>query len=285
MLKIPVGYRFFLKDDELISEYVLKKVLNQPLSLPSAAKMDNAFVYGSNGMEPWNLCTHKTALLDDEKHYFFTELKRVSKNRLARTVGVYGSWHVTSTSMIYDPGTHNVIGIKKLMNFKVNEEGKMKKTDWIMHEFSLAGVSLVGIDQKRSSNIVLCVIRNYQKKNKGSASDPLDTTTNVGDLYPRHDSVTQIGSPSSRGLKRMSLSALHQKLLTSNTTWDSTLLLQSGLHQAPIFKFKRESNRARGCVDLINICVCACPIHQSILITALLLVLLSVLARFWRKTF
>ena len=90
MLKIPVGYRFFPKDDELISEYILKKVLNQPLSLPSAAIMDNAFVYGSNGMEPWNLCSHKTALLDDEKHYFFTELKRVSKNRLARTVGVYG---------------------------------------------------------------------------------------------------------------------------------------------------------------------------------------------------
>jgi hypothetical protein len=126
----------------------------------------------------------------------------VSKNRLARTVGVYGSWHVSSTSMIYDPGTHNVIGIKKLMNFKVNEEGKMKKTDWIMHEFSLAGVSLVGIDQKRGSNIVLCVIRNNQKKNKGLASDPLDTTTNVGDLYTRHDSVIQIGSPSSRGLKR-----------------------------------------------------------------------------------
>jgi hypothetical protein len=52
---VPVGYRFFPKDDELISEYVLKKVLNQPLSLPSAAIMDNAFVYGSNGMEPWNL--------------------------------------------------------------------------------------------------------------------------------------------------------------------------------------------------------------------------------------
>ena len=73
-------------------------------------------------------------MLDDEKHYFFTLLKR-GKNRVLRSVGSYGTWHESSTKKIYDSGSGSdsgktIIGFNKLLNFRVKGEGKeMKTTD------------------------------------------------------------------------------------------------------------------------------------------------------------
>ena len=73
---------------------------------------------------------NSTTMLDDEKHYFFTLLKR-GKNRVLRSVGSYRTWHESSTKKIYDSGSgKTIIGFNKLLNFRVKGEGKeMKTTD------------------------------------------------------------------------------------------------------------------------------------------------------------
>ena len=114
-------------------------------------------------LPPWKYCNDDTVLLDYEKHYFFTMLNRVSEDRVARTVGNFGAWHVSSTKDIYDPKTQKLIGMKKLLNFKEYEKDGKSKTEWIMHEFSLGGDSLEGADPKLCSKLVLCVIQNTEK--------------------------------------------------------------------------------------------------------------------------
>nr|POF16859.1 guanine nucleotide-binding protein-like nsn1 [Quercus suber] len=107
---------------------------------------------------PWDFCTDSTAVLDDEKHYFFTLLKR-GKNHVLRSIGSYGTWHESSTKKIYDSGSGSgktIIGFNKLLNFRVKGDGKkMKTTNWLMHEFSVA---------EKGSNLVLCVIYKKNKK-------------------------------------------------------------------------------------------------------------------------
>nr|POE99860.1 nac domain-containing protein 19 [Quercus suber] len=147
----------------------MKKVRGQSLGLLHDAMQYSGFVYGSNGnppLLPWEYCTHDKALLDYEKYYFFTMLNRVGgdESRVARTVGHYGAWHVSSTNEVYDPKTQKLIGMKKLLNFKVYEKDGMSKTEWIMHEFSLAGDSLEGADPELCRKLVLCVIQNTEKK-------------------------------------------------------------------------------------------------------------------------
>ena len=106
-------------------------------------------------------------MLDDEKHYFFTLLKRV-KNRVLRSVGSYGTWHENSTKKIYDSGSgfgsgKTIIGFNKLLNFRVKGEGKeMKTTDQLMHEFTVV---------EKGFDLVLCVIykKNKKKEERGLA--------------------------------------------------------------------------------------------------------------------
>ncbi|KAL4607683.1 hypothetical protein ACB092_09G192600 [Castanea dentata] len=150
-LPLPLGARFEPSDAVLISSYLSPKIRKEVLAWDVIGFSDEIY-----DKPPWEFCTDSTAVLDDEKHYFFTLLKR-GKNRVLRSVGSYGTWHESSTKKIYDSGSgKNIIGFNKLLNFRVKGEGKeMKNTDWLMHEFSVA---------EKGSDLVLCVIYKKNKK-------------------------------------------------------------------------------------------------------------------------
>ncbi|KAK7855232.1 guanine nucleotide-binding protein-like nsn1 [Quercus suber] len=145
-LPLPLGARFEPSNAVLISSYLSPKIRKEVLAWDVIGFSDEDF------------CTDSTAVLDDEKHYFFTLLKR-GKNRVLRSVGSYGTWHESSAKKIYDSGSGSrktIIGFNKLLNFRVKGEGKeMKTTDWLMHEFSVA---------EKGSNLVVCVIYKKNKK-------------------------------------------------------------------------------------------------------------------------
>ncbi|KAK7851642.1 guanine nucleotide-binding protein-like nsn1 [Quercus suber] len=140
-LPLPLGARFEPFDAVLISTWDIIGFSDEVYDKP-----------------PWDFCTDSTAVLDDEKHYFFTLLKR-GKNHVLRSIGSYGTWHESSTKKIYDSGSGSgktIIGFNKLLNFRVKGDGKkMKTTNWLMHEFSVA---------EKGSNLVLCVIYKKNKK-------------------------------------------------------------------------------------------------------------------------
>ncbi|KAF3969367.1 hypothetical protein CMV_006842 [Castanea mollissima] len=157
-LPLPLGARFEPSDAVLISSYLSPKIRKEGLAWDVIGFSDEVY-----DKPPWNFCTDSTAVLDDEKHYFFTMLKR-RKNRVLRSVGSYGTWHESSTKKIYDSGSGSgktIIGFNKLLNFRVKGEGKeMKTTDWLMHEFSVA---------EKGSDLVLCVIYKKNKKKEERA--------------------------------------------------------------------------------------------------------------------
>ena len=113
----------------LISSYLSPKVRKEVWAWDVIGFSDEVY-----NKPPWDFCTDSTAVLDDEKHYFFTLLKR-GKNRVLRSIGSYGTWHESSTKKIYDSGSGSesgktIIGFNKLLNFRVKGEGKeMKTTD------------------------------------------------------------------------------------------------------------------------------------------------------------
>jgi hypothetical protein len=78
---------------------------------------------------------------------------------VARTAGC-GVWHENSSANIYGY-QGDVIGARKLFYFKVKEGSTTKKSNLIMHEFSLFG------EQEENFNWVLCIV---QKKGSESTS-------------------------------------------------------------------------------------------------------------------
>jgi len=106
---LPVGFRFRPSDEELITNYLLNKVKGEPLPWDDILESD---MYGEKSL--WQICGD---LCDQEENlYFFTRLKKLSKNRVARTTG-YGVWHENSSDNVYD-NQGNIIGAKKTVMFQ-----------------------------------------------------------------------------------------------------------------------------------------------------------------------
>ncbi|XP_059451331.1 NAC domain-containing protein 19-like [Corylus avellana] len=144
---MPVGFRFQPTDEELVAFYLLNKVRGEDLGWDGIGEFD---IYGEKA--PWQFCG------DQEKLYVFTRLKKLSKNRVARTAGC-GVWHENSSVKIYDD-QGDVIGARKLFSFKVKEGSCMKKSNWIMHEFSFVG------ERERTTDWVLCTIQKKESESR-----------------------------------------------------------------------------------------------------------------------
>jgi hypothetical protein len=139
------GFRFRPYDNELITDYLLKKIKGEALPWEGIVECD---IYGERS--PWEICSDLSD--PEEKVYFFTRLKKLSKNRVGRTAGC-GVWHENSSVKIYDY-KGDIIGARKLFSFMVKQGSCKKKSNWIMHEFSLIG------EQEQNTNWVLCNIQN-----------------------------------------------------------------------------------------------------------------------------
>jgi hypothetical protein len=139
---LPAGFRFCPSDEELVRDYLLKKAMGEELPWDGIGECD---LYGEK--PPWEICGNQ----DSEKVYFFAKLKKLSKNQVARTAGS-GVWHENSSHHIYDE-EGDVIGARKLFCFKVKDGSSMKRSNWVMHEFSLVG------EHEHSTNWVLCTLQ------------------------------------------------------------------------------------------------------------------------------
>ncbi|KAI9157453.1 hypothetical protein LWI28_022811 [Acer negundo] len=158
---VPLGFQFMPSDEELVKGYLLRKIRGQELPWNGIQFCD---LYGRSPWEIFHGTDHELSEEDDYKFYVFTRLKKASLHRVSRVAGC-GTWHGDRKSVkIFDDKKkkEGLIGLKKNFTFRIKNGSK--KSHWIMHEFSLAGESLMGIDYK-SCDFVLCRIF----KNKGVA--------------------------------------------------------------------------------------------------------------------
>ncbi|KAL2530219.1 NAC domain-containing protein 19 [Forsythia ovata] len=150
------GFYFTPTDEDLITFYLKPKAMRQ--SLPWDGILEKN-LYGDNAM-PWVILTendweiyrttaraYEDSVSKDEM-YVFTKMKKIPGLRFVRVAGS-GYWDDNHVTKYIKNRQGEIIGIKKSFTFRVKGKKGQEKIDhmekgrWIMHEYTLARVSLI----------------------------------------------------------------------------------------------------------------------------------------------
>ncbi|XP_047335016.1 NAC domain-containing protein JA2L-like [Impatiens glandulifera] len=188
-LSLPPGFRFYPTDEELLVQYLCRKVAGQQFSLQIIGEID-LYKY-----DPWVLPSKAT--FGEKEWYFFSPRDRKYPNgsRPNRVAGT-GYWKATGTDKVITTEGRRV-GIKKALVFYVGKAPKGTKTNWIMHEYRLSEPSrktgstkldewvLCRIYKKNSSaDKPIAGIVNKEQSHAGSSSSSSSHFDDVLDSLP-----------------------------------------------------------------------------------------------------
>ncbi|KAL3511483.1 hypothetical protein ACH5RR_030884 [Cinchona calisaya] len=136
VLRLPPGFRFHPTDEELVVQYLKRKVLSCPLPASIIPEVDVC------KSDPWDL----PGDLEQERYFFSTrEVKYRNGNRSNRATGS-GYWKATGLDKEIVTSTRsrqqlvNVVGMKKTLVFYRGKPPHGIRTDWVMHEYRLVNV-------------------------------------------------------------------------------------------------------------------------------------------------
>ncbi|MFS7984403.1 putative transcription factor NAM family [Helianthus anomalus] len=130
---LPPGFRFHPTDEELITCYLLRKVLDRSFTGRAFADVD------LNKCEPWEL--PQRAKMGEKEWYFFSlrDRKYPTGLRTNRATEA-GYWKATGKDReIYSSKTSALVGMKKTLVFYRGRAPKGEKSNWVMHEYRLEG--------------------------------------------------------------------------------------------------------------------------------------------------
>ncbi|KAJ4980303.1 hypothetical protein NE237_031140 [Protea cynaroides] len=131
--RLPPGFRFHPTDEELITHYLVKKVLDSSFTGKAIAEVD------LNKCEPWEL--PDKAKMGEKEWYFFSlrDRKYPTGLRTNRATEA-GYWKATGKDKeIYSSRTSALVGKKKTLVFYRGRAPKGEKSNWIIHEYRLEG--------------------------------------------------------------------------------------------------------------------------------------------------
>ncbi|KAJ0980757.1 hypothetical protein J5N97_009012 [Dioscorea zingiberensis] len=134
--KLPPGFRFHPRDEELVCDYLAKKITVETStdSFHSCMMMIDVDL---NKCEPWDL--PEEACLGGKEWYFFSlrDRKYATGYRTNRATQS-GYWKATGKDReVTRKG--KLVGMKKTLVFYQGRAPKGRKTDWVMHEFRMEG--------------------------------------------------------------------------------------------------------------------------------------------------
>ncbi|KAK7342766.1 hypothetical protein VNO80_25722 [Phaseolus coccineus] len=160
---LPPGFRFHPTDEELITYYLLKKVLDSSFTGRAIVEVD------LNKCEPWEL--PEKAKMGEKEWYFYSlrDRKYPTGLRTNRATEA-GYWKATGKDReIYSSKTCSLVGMKKTLVFYRGRAPKGEKSNWVMHEYRLEGKFAYHY-LSRSSKDEWVISRVFQKNNTGGAS-------------------------------------------------------------------------------------------------------------------
>ncbi|XP_076882506.1 protein CUP-SHAPED COTYLEDON 2-like [Bidens hawaiensis] len=131
--QLPPGFKFHPTDEELISCYLLRKVLDGSFTGHAIADVD------LNKCEPWEL--PQRAKMGGKEWYFFglRDRKYPTGLRTNRATEA-GYWKATGKDKeIYGSKSSCLVGMKKTLVFYRGRAPKGEKSNWVMHEYRLEG--------------------------------------------------------------------------------------------------------------------------------------------------
>ncbi|XP_027343679.1 protein CUP-SHAPED COTYLEDON 2-like [Abrus precatorius] len=178
---LPPGFRFHPTDEELITYYLLKKVLDSTFTGRAIADVD------LNKCEPWEL--PEKAKMGEKEWYFFSlrDRKYPTGLRTNRATEA-GYWKATGKDReIYSSKTCSLVGMKKTLVFYRGRAPKGEKSNWVMHEYRLEGKFAYHY-LSRNSKDEWVISRVFQKSNTGNGGSSVSVTS--GSKKTRINSTT-----------------------------------------------------------------------------------------------
>ncbi|CAL5200924.1 unnamed protein product [Lathyrus oleraceus] len=189
---LPPGFRFHPTDEELITFYLLKKVLDNTFTARAIAEVD------LNKCEPWEL--PEKAKMGEKEWYFFSlrDRKYPTGLRTNRATEA-GYWKATGKDReIYSSKTYSLVGMKKTLVFYRGRAPKGEKSNWVMHEYRLEGKFAYHF-LSRNSKDEWVISRVFQKSNTGSGGTTVTATTS-GSKKTKMASTTSASNNNSMSL-------------------------------------------------------------------------------------
>ncbi|KAL4353374.1 hypothetical protein GQ457_06G004990 [Hibiscus cannabinus] len=175
VLRLPPGFRFHPTDEELVVQYLRRKVLAWPLPASIIPEFDVCKA------DPWDL----PGDLEQERYFFSTrEAKYPNTNRSNRAT-VSGYWKATGPDkQIVTSRGNQVVGLKKTLVFYRGKAPNGIRTDWIMHEYRVVRTETAACNVSPMENWVLCRIflKKRSGKNDGEGLQQSCNNREVGEL-------------------------------------------------------------------------------------------------------
>ncbi|KAL3528404.1 hypothetical protein ACH5RR_007726 [Cinchona calisaya] len=153
-LELPPGFRFHPTDEELITHYLSKKVVDNNFSAIAIGEVD------MNKIEPWDL-PWKAKMGEKEWYFFGLRDKKYPTGLRTNRATAAGYWKATGKDKEIFRGK-SLVGMKKTLVFYKGRAPKGEKTNWVTHEFRLEGkFSLQNLPKTAKNEWVIC--RVFQK--------------------------------------------------------------------------------------------------------------------------
>ncbi|XP_073280823.1 NAC domain-containing protein 21/22 [Primulina huaijiensis] len=188
--KLPPGFRFHPKDEELICNYLMNFVIGCTQHAPLLIQID------LNKCEPWDI--PDTACVGGKEWYFYSQRDRKYATGLrTNRATVSGYWKATGKDRpVIRKGTQ--VGMRKTLVFYQGRAPKGRKTEWVMHEFRLEGVTGHSPGPKQAHSIkeqdwVLC--RMFYKNGSETSNKPENSNA-----INAHNQLPNLSSSSSSSL-------------------------------------------------------------------------------------
>ncbi|KAJ0578161.1 putative transcription factor NAM family [Helianthus annuus] len=188
-LFLPPGFRFHPTDEELITHYLIKKVIDNNFSAKAIGEVD------MNRIEPWQL--PGLAKMDGKEWYFFcVRDKKYPTGLRTNRATEAGYWKATGKDKEIVRGKA-LVGMKKTLVFYKGRAPKGEKTNWVIHEFRLEGKSSVQVPKSTKNEWVICRVfhKNSGEKKPNSGGNGLpqltesSTSSGSGGVVIKSDSL------------------------------------------------------------------------------------------------
>ncbi|ONK81516.1 uncharacterized protein A4U43_C01F30010 [Asparagus officinalis] len=126
---LPPGFRFHPTDEELITYYLTRKVLDFGFVAKAITDVD------LNKCEPWDL-PGKASMGEKEWYFFSLRDRKYPTGLRTNRATDSGYWKTTGKDKeIFHCGV--LVGMKKTLVFYRGRAPKGEKTNWVMHEYRL----------------------------------------------------------------------------------------------------------------------------------------------------
>ncbi|XP_071731572.1 NAC domain-containing protein 79-like [Rutidosis leptorrhynchoides] len=148
-MDLPPGFRFHPTDEELITHYLSKKVVDDSFVSREIGEVD------MNKIEPWDL--PRMAKIGEKEWYFFClRDKKYPTGLKTNRATASGYWKATGKDKEIFRG-RLLVGMKKTLVFYMGRAPKGEKTNWVIHEFRLEGkLSLQNLPKSAKNEWVIC---------------------------------------------------------------------------------------------------------------------------------